>query len=421
MAGAGADRFPEDTRVNLERFLETLDASSGIGPGREGGMARLALGDADKQMRDLFVRWCREAGLSIRIDELGNIFARRAGRDETLAPVLVGSHLDTQANGGRFDGIVGVLGALELLRCLDDLGHRTRRPIEIVNWTNEEGGRFSPPMTCSGGFAGVYEIDWVKARRADDGPTLGEELERIGYAGDAPAGGVPLDSYFELHIEQGPVLDAAGIDVGIVSHAYASHGFRVQFTGETAHAGPWPMERRRNALIAAARLCVLVDDIGWDFAETGGKSTAARLSAWPNKTGIISDWAEANVDVRHDNPAIAAIMAERVVRAVGEAAARAGCDGEIVERWQWGGRIFDERLVEAMRGQAQRLGYSSLDLPSQAGHDAYFLAAICPTAMIFTPCRDGITHNNREFVAPEQLRPGLDTLLHAVVARADRP
>ena len=411
--------LPATTGINLDRFARTLEASSRIGAGREGGLARFALSDADREMRDLFVGWCREAGLAVRVDGLGNIFARRAGREDGLAPVMTGSHLDTQANGGRFDGIVGVLGALELVRRLNDIGHTTRRPIEIVNWTNEEGARFSPPMTCSGAFAGIYNRDWVLARRADDGPTLGEELKRIGYAGDAPVGGLIPHAYFELHIEQGPILDAEGIDVGIVTHAYASHGFRVQFHGETAHAGPWPMERRRNALVAAARLSVLVDDIGWDFAESGGKSTTARLVAWPNKTGIVSDWAEVNVDIRHDDPRIAGIMAERVMRAVGEAGARAGCTGEIVERWNWGGAIFDAELIRGVREQASRLGHATRDLPSQAGHDAYFLARICPTAMIFTPCRDGVTHNHGEDVALERLRPGLETLLHAVSAHAD--
>jgi N-carbamoyl-L-amino-acid hydrolase len=411
--------LPATTGIDLDRFAQTLEASSRIGAGREGGLARLALSDADREMRDLFVGWCREAGLTVRVDALGNIFARRAGRENDLAPVMTGSHLDTQVNGGRFDGIVGVLGALELVRRLNDIGHTTRRPIEIVNWTNEEGARFSPPMTCSGGFAGIYEPDWVLARRADDGPTLGEELQRIGYAGDAPVGGLVPHAYIELHIEQGPILDAEGIDVGIVTHAYESHGFRVQFHGETAHAGPWPMERRRNALVAAARLCVLVDDIGWAFAESGGKSTTARLVAWPNKTGIVSDWAEVNVDIRHDDPRVAAIMAERVMRAVGEAGARAGCKGEVVEHWNWGGAIFDAGLVASVREQASGLGYATRDLPSQAGHDAYFLARICPTAMLFTPCRDGITHNHREDVALERLRPGLDTLLHAVNAQAD--
>ena len=412
--------FSPSCRVDTERFWTTIERSAQIGKGRENGLSRLALSDADRDMRDLFVSWCREAGLAVTVDRVGNIFARREGRDNSLPPVLMGSHLDTQENGGRFDGIVGVLGALETVRTLNDLGHVTRRPIEIVNWTNEEGARFSPPMTASGCFAGAYDVDWVHGRGSEDGATFGEELRRIGYLGEAQPGGRPLDSYFELHIEQGPILDAEKVQVGIVTHAYRSHGFLVEFRGETAHTGPWPMERRRNALIAAARLLVAVDDIGWDFAATGGKATGARLTAWPNKAGILSDWAQAVCDVRHNDPAAAGVMAERVMRAVGEAAARAGCAAEVLDRWDWGGAIFDADLIAGIRQQATALGYSQRDLPSQAGHDAYFLARLCPTAMIFTPCRGGITHNNSEDATRGDLEPGLNVLLHSATARADR-
>ncbi|MDF1585529.1 Zn-dependent hydrolase [Marinimicrococcus flavescens] len=415
-----ASSLPRDARIDIDRFLATIERSATIGTGREGGLSRLALGDADKAMRDQFVVWCREAGLAVSVDAVGNIFARRAGREDHLPPVVMGSHLDTQANGGRFDGIVGVLGALEVVRTLNDLGHVTRRPLEIVNWTNEEGARFSPPMTASGCFAGAYTVDWVHARPSDDGPTFGEELRRIGYLGGAPVGGRALDAYLELHIEQGPILDAEKVQVGIVSHALKSHGFLVAFHGETAHTGPWPMERRRNALVAAARLLVSVDDLGWQLAPTGGKATAARLVAWPNKAGTLSDWAEAVCDVRHDDPATAAVMAERVERAIGEAAARAGCTAEVLDRWEWGGRIFDEEMVALTRRHAGGLGYSHRDLPSQAGHDAYFLARVCPTAMIFTPCRNGITHNNKELADRDDLAPGINVLLHSAVERADR-
>lgn len=406
-------------RADFPRFWKTIERSAMIGTGRSGGLSRLALSDADRQMRDLFVTWCHDAGLSVTIDKVGNIHARRAGRDDTLPPVLVGSHLDTQENGGRFDGIAGTLGALELVRSLNDAGHITRRPIEIVNWTNEEGARFSPPMTASGCFAGAYDVDWVHTRQDDDGITFGEALRSIGYLGDATPGGRDIDSYFELHIEQGPILDAGNVQVGVVTHGYCSHGFLVEFHGETAHTGPWPMERRRNALIAAARLLVAVDDIGWDFAETGGKGTGARLVAWPNKAGILSDWAQAVCDVRHDDPAIAEIMASRVEAAIDAAAARTGCAATTLDRWDWGGKIFDDALVAEIRRTASHLGYSHRDLPSQAGHDAYFLARICPTAMIFTPCRGGITHNNNEDAGRADLEPGLNVLLHSVVARAD--
>ncbi len=412
--------LPTDCSVDTARFWSTIETSATIGVGREGGLSRLALTDDDRAMRDVFVTWCREAQLDVRVDKVGTIFARRSGTDDTLPPVFVGSHLDTQANGGRFDGIVGVLGALELVRTLDDLGHVTRRPIEIVNWTNEEGARFSPPMVASGCFAGSYALDWVLSLKADDGPRFGDELARIGYAGDHPVGGIVPDAYFELHIEQGPILDAARMEVGVVTHAYHSHGLLANFSGETAHTGPWPMEKRRNALAAGARLLTAVDDIGLDHAATGGKGTAARLVAWPNKAGILSDWAQIVCDVRHEDEAIAAEMQRRMMEALEAAAKRTHCGYDVLDTWNWGGRIFDETLIALVRDTAGRLGLRHQDLPSQAGHDAYFMARICPTVMIFTPCRDGITHNNNEFVSEAELRPALNTLLHSVVARADR-
>jgi N-carbamoyl-L-amino-acid hydrolase len=407
-------------RINLDRFWATLEASAQIGVGREGGLSRLALSDDDKAMRDLFSRWCEEAGLRLEVDAVGSMFARRGGQTD-LPPVLMGSHLDTQVNGGRFDGIVGVLGALEVVRTLNDLGIVTRRPIEIVNWTNEEGCRFSPPMVASGCFVGAYDVDWAYARPSEEGETLGAELERIGYKGPAAVRKRDIDSYFELHIEQGDVLDSERKQVGVVTHGYSSFGALVEYRGETAHTGPWPMTRRRNALVAGARLLVAVDDIGWEFAATGGKATAARLSAWPNKAGILSDWANAVCDVRHEDPRVLDVMREKMVRSVGAVAAATGCEGKILDSWAWGGDIFDREMVEIVRQMAARLHYSARELPSQAGHDAYFMATKYPTAMIFTLCRGGVTHNNNEAVSPEELAPGLNVLLHSVLARANRP
>jgi N-carbamoyl-L-amino-acid hydrolase len=406
-------------QIDGERFWATVERSAGIGRGREGGLARLALTDADREMRDVFAGWCGEAGLALTVDRMGSMFARRPGAEDQLPPVLFGSHLDTQANGGRFDGIVGVLGGLEVMRALNDAGVRTRRPLVLVNWTNEEGGRFSPPMVASGVFAGAYDLGWALARPSDDGPTLGAELARIGYAGDAPTG-FPVDSYLELHIEQGPELDAQGVPVGVVTHGYASRGFIAEVTGETAHTGPWPMEKRRNALVGAARLAVMVDDIGHAHAATGGKATAARLTAWPNKAGILSDGAELTFDVRHDDPAVADAMAAAAEAAVAEAARKARVDIGVKERWSWGGRMFDEALAGLVRETARGLGHATLDLPSQAGHDAYFMARVAPTAMIFTPCRGGITHNNNELTTLAEQMPGLETLLGVVLARANR-
>ncbi|MFN3764202.1 MAG: Zn-dependent hydrolase [Aliihoeflea sp.] len=412
--------FTPDACMSLERFWATIERSAEIGVGRPGGLARLTLSDADRQMRDQFVAWCKETGLAVTVDEVGSIFARREGTDPTADPILIGSHLDTQINGGRYDGIAGVLAGLELCRTLNDLGHVTRRPIEIVDWTNEEGCRYSPPMVASGCFVGAYAPDWVRDRIGDDGSRFGDELEKIGYRGEAACGPRSVDAYFELHIEQGPILDAEGYEVGVVTSGFPSHGMLARFSGETAHTGPWPMELRRNALAAGARWLVAVDDLGMDYAGTGGKATAARLAAWPNKPGILSDTADAVCDVRHENQATAKVMAERMRRSLHEAAARNGCDVEIVDEWLWGGDIFDAGLVASVREHAGRLGYRWRDIASQAGHDAYFMARHCPTAMVFTPCRGGITHNNGEHCEPSDFRAGLDVLLHAVVERADR-
>ncbi len=407
-------------RANLDRFLTTMEASAQIGIGRENGLRRLALSDADRDMRDLFVRWCQESGLKVSVDGIGNIFGRREG-SENLPPVLIGSHLDTQENGGRFDGIVGVLAGLEVMRRLNDLNITTRRPIEIVDWTNEEGARFSPPMVASGCFVGDHDLDWALNIKDDGGVSIREALENIGYRGAAPVGKREIDGYFELHIEQGDELDRNNREVGVVTHGYKSHGVLVEYRGETAHTGPWPMERRRNALVAGARLLTAVDDIGWEYAKTSGKATAARLIASPNKPGILSDWAEAVCDVRHNDPEIADQMRAKMMNAVNDAATRTGCQAKVLNTWSWGGDIFDKQMINTVREAVGNLGYDSWDLPSQAGHDAYFLARHFPTAMIFTPCKDGITHHNDELATAAMMEPGLNVLLHAVLARADRP
>ena len=412
--------FDAGTRVDLGRFWQTIGGSAEIGKGRVGGLARLSLTDSDKVMRDLFVSWCKQANLKVTIDELCNVFARRDGLSNDEAPIMIGSHLDTQINGGRFDGIAGVLAGLEVCKTLEARGYVTKRPIVVVNWTNEEGARFSPPMVASGCFTGRYTADWVRDRIADDGCRFGDELERIGYRGPVPCGNQAVDAYFELHIEQGPLLDAGRKQIGVVTDGLLVHGMMVEFTGETAHTGPWPMEKRRNALVAGARWLTAVDDIGWDFAGSGGKATAARLSAWPNKPGILSETALGVCDVRHEEPTVARVMVTRMRRAAQEAAIRSGCDMRIVDEWSYGGDIFDADLVSLVRGKAGAMGYDWIDISSQASHDAYFMAEHCPAVMIFVPCKDGITHNSLESCEIEDFDAGVNLLLHAVVDRADR-
>ena len=406
--------------IDARRYWSTVERSAEIGVGRPGGLARVALSDADREMRDQFVVWCREAGCTVTVDGVGNIFARREGEDPGLPPVTVGSHLDTQVNGGRYDGIVGVLAGLEILRVLDSQKIKTRRAIEVIDWTNEEGARFSPPMIAAGAFAGVYAVDWVLDRRDDDGRRYGEELRRIGYAGTAPVGARKLDSYFELHIEQGPLLDQKGIDIGIVTHGYTAHGFIVEVKGETAHTGPWPMDKRRNALVGAAMLAVAAHDIGWKYHATQGKGTAARIVAWPNKPGILSDWAQFTGDLRHEDPKMADRMLAEFREAMAECAKRANVEMRIIDSWTWNADLFDRDCIALVRDTAKRLGLASLDLPSQAGHDAYHVARVAPTAMVFSPCKDGITHNNKEHADLERTVPAVNVLANVVLERANR-
>lgn len=417
---SGLGLIAQSIVIDAKRYWRTVERSAEIGVGRPGGLARVALSDADREMRDQFVAWCREAGCSVTIDAVGNIFGRRAGKDSSAPPVVVGSHLDTQVNGGRYDGIVGVLAGLEILRSLNDNRIETARPIEVVNWTNEEGARFSPPMIAAGAFAGIYALDWVLDRRDDDGTRFGDELERIGYAGAAPVGGRTLDSYFELHIEQGPLLDAQRIDVGVVTHGYTAHGLIVEVRGETAHTGPWPMDKRKNALVGAAMLAVAAHDIGWKYHATQGKGTAARIVAWPNKPGILSDWAQFTGDLRHEDPQRAGQMLAEFKEMMKSCATRANVEMKIVDQWTWNAELFDKECIGLVRDTAKRLGLASLDLPSQAGHDAYHIARVAPTAMIFSPCKDGITHNNKEHADLERTVPAVNVLANVVLERANR-
>src|SRR5262247_1774192 len=406
--------------IDPPRFWSTVMRSGEIGPGKAGGLRRVALSDADKEMRDLFITWCTEAGCTVTVDRLGSIFARRPGREDHLSPVLIGSHLDTQVAGGKYDGIVGVLAGLEVLRTLDERRVATKRPLELVCWTNEEGARFTPPMVASGAFAKVFGADWVLALRDDDGKVFGAELERIGYNGKTVVGGRSIDAYFELHIEQGPILDREAVPVGIVVGGYATRGMHVDVHGETAHSGPTPMDRRRNALVGAAMLAVAVNEIGWKYHDTEGKATVARLVAWPNKAGILSEYAQLTCDVRHADRAVADRMLAEVKAAIPECARRANVEMRIAGEWQFGNERFDPACIRLIREAAQTLGVPHRDILSQAGHDAYYISRIAPAAMIFTPCRDGISHNEAEHAELDYTVPGVDVLLHAVLARADR-
>lgn len=406
--------------INGARFWSTIEASAEIGKGPRGGLARLTLSPADGEVRDLFATWCTDAGYALTVDRLGNMFARRRGTHDTLPPVMIGSHLDTQAAGGRFDGITGVLSGLEILRALDDQGIETKRPIELVNWTNEEGGRFPPPMLCSGVFAGIHDLDWALSQTDEDGVTVAEALTAIGYAGDAAVGGREIDSYFEIHIEQGPALDAAGVKIGLVTGTYLARGMRIEVEGVNAHSGPTPMDRRRNALVGAATVAVEVDRIGLKYADKDAKSTVARLEAWPNKPGIISDRATLFVDFRAPDPEVTEAMEAEIRGALSDCARRSRTDIAVGDAWTFGTPVFDPGLQDLVRQTAADQGVDLMELKSQAGHDAYNIARIAPTVLLFTPCDEGISHNEAENTSLEDQLPGIQVLAEAVVARANR-
>lgn len=403
--------------IDPERLKDTLERSAQIGPGLAGGLSRLTLTAADKAMRDTFVQWARDDGFDVEVDAAGNIWVTLDGQDAG-PPVVMGSHLDTQVTGGRFDGILGVLAGLEALRAVKASGIVPRRPMAVVNFTNEEGARFAPPMMASAVFAGVKDLEWLYARKDDAGETFGAALAEIGYRGSADVSRV-IDAYFELHIEQGPELHEEGVALGVVTGGYATHGMRIVLTGETAHTGPTPMARRRNALVGAAMIAAAVNDIGWAHAPVG-KATASRLTAWPNKPGILSSHAEVVVDVRHADRATAEAMRMAVVDAAGDAAWRANVHADIAETWFFGDETFDVGLNSLVRQAADTLQVSHRDILSQAGHDAYYVSRVAPAAILFSPCIDGITHNEAEDVPMDATVACAEVLAHAAFARANR-
>ncbi len=406
--------------IDERRLWDTVMRSGEIGPGRDQGLRRLALDASDGEMRDLFVAWCEAAGLAVTVDAMGSIFARRAGRENDLPPVVIGSHLDTQYTGGKFDGILGVLGGLEVLRTLNDRGIETRRPLEVVDWSNEEGARFNPPMMASAVFAGIQTLAWGLARTDLDGVSFADALAEIGYAGEAPVGGREIDSYFELHIEQGPLLEAAGVPVGVVTGGFATRGMRIRITGETAHTGPTPMDKRKNALVGAGYVIAAVNDIGWAHHAAGAKATSSQIEIWPNATGILPEHAMLTVDFRHPEQAGAERMREEVLAALDASAVKGNVEIEVAETWRFGDEIFDADCTERVRQAARDLAIPFMEMQSQAGHDAYNMTHVCPTALIFCPCEDGIIHNEAENVTLEDAAPSVNVLLHAVLSRAER-
>ncbi|MEO1197980.1 MAG: Zn-dependent hydrolase [Pseudomonadota bacterium] len=404
-------------KINQDRLWDTLMEMAKIGATAKGGNKRLALTDLDAEARALFKSWCEEAGLEVGVDQMGSMFARRPGRNRDLAPVIAGSHLDTQPTGGRFDGVLGVLAGLEVARTLNDAGIETERPIEIVNWTNEEGTRFSPPMISSGVFAGAFTIDEAHAIQDEDGLTLGAELERIGYKGDEAVGGRDIHACFELHIEQGPILEAEEKTIGVVTLAMGQRWFEVSVTGEEAHAGPTPMWRRKDALVGAARMIDLVNRIGFESGNDA-HATVGVIKIEPASRNVIPGSAWFTVDFRHPDDATLADMEDKLRKGCAKLAETSQVDVKVKSFWSTKPQPFAEDLVDRVRESAEAHGYSHRDIASGAGHDAVYVARVAPTAMIFVPCENGISHNEAENATPEDCAAGTNVLLRCVLETA---
>jgi N-carbamoyl-L-amino-acid hydrolase len=403
-------------RADEDRLWGSLMEMGRIGATPGGGVGRIALTELDRQARDLFVSWCEQSGCAVRVDPMGNIFARRAGSDPTLAPVMTGSHLDTQPLGGRFDGIFGVLAGLEAVRALNDAGVTTRAPIDVVVWTDEEGVRFSG-MLASGVFAGVYDLDDALARTDPQGITMAAALEAIGYAGSAPIGDNPPAAFFEAHIEQGPILEAEEKTVGVVMGAQGQRCFHVTVTGEEGHAGTLPMALRRDALLGAARMVDAVNAVAFRH-DPHPVITVGSMDVRPNSPNTIPGQTRFSIDSRHpDNDVLLTVEREmRDACAAIAAAADLAINFDLVsERTSVS---FDEGCVRSIRDAAGRLSISHRDIYSGAGHDACNLALAAPTGMIFVPCERGISHNEQENARPEDLADGCSVLIHVLMERA---
>jgi len=401
--------------VNRDRLWRSLMDLARIGATPKGGVRRLALTEVDREGRDQFVAWAREAGLETRVDAIGNVFARRRGSDANAAPVVMGSHLDSQPSGGKFDGAYGVMAGLEVMRTLNDARVQTRAPLEVAAWTNEEGSRFAPGMMGSAVFTGAHALDFALAQKDAEGVSVKEALERIGYNGGAAPHKV--GAYFEAHIEQGPVLEATRTQIGVVEGALGQRWFDVVVTGEDAHAGPTPMESRKDALLAASRLVIEVNRIARTFPDYA-RGTVGQLQVKPNSRNVVPGEVRMSTEFRNaSDPTLAAMVAEyrRVAKEI-EAACRVSVD--IQEIVHFPPSHFAPDLVASVREAARELGFSHRDIVSGAGHDAVYLSRVAPTAMIFVPCERGISHNEIESATPQDLAAGCNVLLHAVLARA---
>ena len=408
----------ENLRINSDRLWETIHAMAEIGPGIAGGSNRQTVTDEDGEGRKLFQKWCEDAGCTMGVDQMGNMFMTRPGTDPDALPVYVGSHLDTQPTGGRYDGVLGVLAGLEIVRSLNDLGIKTKHPIVITNWTNEEGTRYAPAMMASGVFAGILEQEEIYNHEDAEGKKFGDELERIGWKGDEETGARKMHAFFELHIEQGPILEAEGKDIGVVTHGQGLSWTQITLTGKDSHTGSTPMPMRKIAGLGMARILQMVDEIAWSH-KPDAVGAAGHIDVYPNSRNVIPGKVVFTVDLRSPNLATIEDMEASLDKGAREICTDMGLGIEIEKVGGFDPVEFDEKCVTAVRSAAERLGYSHRDIVSGAGHDACWINRMAPTAMIMCPCVDGLSHNEAEDISQEWARAGADVLFHAVVETAE--
>ena len=403
--------------INSQRLWQSLMDLAKIGATERGGVRRLALTRLDGQARDLFIDWCKAAGCEVSIDAIGNIFAHRAGRNDSLPPIMTGSHIDTQPSGGKFDGNYGVLSGLEIVRTLADHGIRTDAPLEVAVWTNEEGSRFTPVMMGSGVFIGAFPLEETLKRTDIDGVSVGQALDDIGYAGLTRVGGRPVGAYFEAHIEQGPILEDEKKVLGVVVGALGLRWYDVVVKGQDAHAGPTPMRLRKDAMVASARIVAEVNALAYRY-QPNGRGTVGFVQVKPNSRNVIPGEVRFSVDLRHADDAQLEQM-ENEMRAICARSAEAERCSATVERVaNYPACQFDPGCVTAVREAAKKLGLTHMDIVSGAGHDAIYMARVCPVSMIFVPCEGGISHNEIENAQPEHLAAGCNVLLQVMLERA---
>ncbi|GAB1385784.1 Zn-dependent hydrolase [Melaminivora sp.] len=404
-------------RINGQRLWDSLMELAQIGATPKGGVCRLTLTDLDKQGRDLVLGWAREAGMSVTIDKIGNAFMRRPGRNNALAPIMTGSHIDTQPTGGKFDGNYGVLAGLEVVRTLNDHGLETEAPIEVAFWTNEEGSRFVPVMMGSGVFAGAFTLEHAYAATDTEGKTVQGELQRIGYIGEQEPGEHPIGAYFEAHIEQGPVLEDNAKTIGVVEGVLGIRWFDCTVTGMEAHAGPTPMPLRKDAMQAATRIMQEVVAAALRHPPHG-RGTVGMVQVFPNSRNVIPGRVKFSIDLRNSTDALVDQMADEVKAFAAQVARERGVQVQVELVSSYPAQHFHPDCIQAVGRAATALGYSQMPAVSGAGHDAVYMARLAPAGMIFIPCKDGISHNEIEDADPTHISAGCNVLLHAMLERA---